>query len=76
MDSLRSIRIAHIALFDITLAIVGIYFFIRWLVPNKSNIYYTSWTLVSLFPISIIAHLVTNTPTMLNYYLGLSNIPS
>lgn len=75
IQKLRSIRIANIAVFDFVVAVVGLYFVLKYLKPNKTVEYYRKWTLILVFPISIITHLVLGIPTMLNYYLGLSPKP-
>jgi len=73
--SLRSYRIFEIALFDLVASIIGLYYILRYIYPNKSHYFYWSWTFLLVLPISVISHIISDTPTMLNYYLGLSKIP-
>lgn len=71
----RSFRIFDIALFDLIASIIGLYYLFSFLYPNQPNVFYWSWVAVLVLPISVVAHLLTGTPTMLNYYLGLSPKP-
>lgn len=75
LKSLRSLRIADIAMFDVIASILGLYFLFKYLIPNHPPHFYWSWAFVLTFPLGIIFHVIFNTPTMLNYYLGLSEIP-
>jgi hypothetical protein len=75
LQYLRSFRIFEIALFDLIASIIGLYYILRFIQPNQSNEFYWSWVAVLVLPLSVISHLLTDTPTMLNYYLGLSPPP-
>ena len=76
IQTLRSVRIAQIALFDVIASIIGLYFLLKLLKPNQPTAFYASWVAISVFPISILSHLLFGIPTMLNYYLGLSVKPT
>jgi hypothetical protein len=75
ITTLRSFRIAGIAVFDVVLSIIGLLITLRFFKPNRPQHFYLSWALVLVFPIAIITHLLLGIPTTLNYYMGLSQHP-
>jgi undecaprenyl pyrophosphate phosphatase UppP len=74
IDKLRSPRIFGLALFDWTLTFVVAYLVGRFLLRLEGA---KQWILFIIFWIifGILTHVVTKTPTMMNYYLGLSAKP-
>ncbi len=74
MDTLaymRSFRVFGIAMFDLVMATLGLYAIAYSLVLKSPML----WALVWVLPVSVVAHVIKGTPTMLNYYLGLSTEP-
>jgi len=72
---LRSFRIFKIALFDIIMSLLGLYLLGTVLFSGKPRHVYMLWSAIFVLPISIIVHYLIGTPTMLNYYLGISPLP-
>lgn len=72
---LRCPRIFGIALFDFASAFIVLALLLRWWIPERPISFYLAWTTVLILPISIVSHLLSKTPTTLNYYLGLSPKP-
>jgi hypothetical protein len=75
IEYLRSFRIFNIALFDLIMTYVISYFLLKWLRPGKAESFYISWLMVGVLPLSVLAHLIFQIPTTLNYYLGVSSRP-
>lgn len=75
IQSLRSVRIFNIALFDLIASLIGMYLLLRWFKPNRSKSFYISWVVVTVLPLAVVSHYIFNIPTMLNYYMGLSVYP-
>jgi len=74
IDTMRSPRVFGMAIFDWTLTLFAAYIVGKFLLKlNGSH----QWGVFILFWIllGIMAHVVTKTPTMMNYYLGLSTKP-
>jgi hypothetical protein len=70
---LRSFRLFHIALFDVIAGVVGLAFVLRYFFPNNAYIF---WSIVLVLPLGVVTHKLLNIPTMLNFYLGLSDKPA
>ncbi len=75
ITQLRKFRIFNIALFDIIGSVLGLYLLLRLVLHNKPAHFYWAWSVVLTLPLGIIAHVLFDTPTTLNYYLGLSVKP-
>lgn len=75
MDILRSLKIYNtdIALFDTAatgLLAAGVSYY------HADTVVYTPLVFVIFMIIAIAVHRITNTPTMLNYYLGINDLDS
>jgi hypothetical protein len=75
IQCLRSLRVFNIAVFDFVASLIGIFYLLKWLRPDRPRSYYVSWTVLTVLPLSVISHLLVDTPTMFNHYLGLSAYP-
>ena len=73
IDTMRTPKIFGMAVFDWTFSLLGAFILGRILKLKTGN----QWIAFILFWIllGIFAHVVTKTPTMMNYYLGLSDKP-
>ena len=71
IKQLRSFRILGIALFDIIMSLIGLFFLFRYAEFKNPFL----WTVLFMFPITIVTHRLVGVPTKLNYYLGLSKNP-
>jgi hypothetical protein len=80
IEKLRSYRIFGIALFDLTLGLIGtiIVFIILWKVhfPTLSPWKFVLWAVLLTIPIGMFVHLLFGVNTTLNYRAGLSYKPS
>lgn len=74
IDRMRGPRIFGLALFDWAFSLLGAWAVGYFLLHLKGAV---AWVLFIIFWIllGIFAHVATNTPTMLGYYLGLSVRP-
>jgi hypothetical protein len=74
-DNLRqsSHRIGGIAVLDTVLTIIAA--IVLAALAGKLNLTGVAFAFVILIMVAIAAHTATNTPTMLNYYLGISDKP-
>ena len=75
IETLRTPRFFGMAVFDWTFSLVAAYLLGHYILKLKNP---PQWTAFIVFWIifGILAHVITNTPTMMNYYLGLSKKPS
>ena len=76
LQCIRSFRIFQIAMFDLVLAFLGLYYAFRWGFPQRPKHFYLSWTVLLVLPVSVLSHYLLSIHTMYNYYLGLSPLPS
>lgn len=79
LDTLRSHKIFGIAIFDLTLSVIGmiIIFTAAWYFSFK-NLELWKFILAAILltiPVGIVFHIIFGVNTFLNYKLGLSNIP-
>jgi hypothetical protein len=75
IDFIRSYRVFGMAVFDWVSTILSV-LFLRWYFPSIVVWSYSPFMIVVgvvAFVVSI--HYLTGTPTMLNYYIGLSSKP-
>jgi hypothetical protein len=74
IDTMRTPKIFGMALFDWTFSLLGAFIFGRYILKLSGT---GQWIAFILFWIllGIVAHVMTKTPTMMNYYLGLSDKP-
>jgi hypothetical protein len=71
LKMLRSFKIFNIAIFDLLGTFMVTYVFHIFM-----EFKHPLWmSMVCSILLGVIVHMVTDTPTMLNYYLGLSNKP-
>jgi len=75
ISELRSVKIFKIALFDLIMSCIGLFYLLKLAKPGHALSFYISWVVVLVLPISIVSHVLFHVPTMLNYYLGLSGMP-
>lgn len=76
INILRTPRLFGIALFDFISAFIGIIGLLYLHDSTREPHYYYAWATLLTLPIGVLSHIVSNTPTMLNYYLGLSERPT
>jgi hypothetical protein len=80
MNNLRSYRVAGIAMFDVTLSIVGLALVfavarrVWW--PTRPLMPYMVTAAVLAIPIGIAFHIIFGTDSTLNARIGVSNYPS
>jgi len=78
----KHLRIFGFALFDLSLTVLAAYVLVRWYssfgsISNSEGVSFRDVLIVTLvlWILGIIAHVLTNTPAMSSYYLGLSGKP-
>ena len=79
-DNIHHYRIFGIAIFEIVLILITAYYTSNYLKTldccNQMDInILILYVIIALIIIGIIAHIVSGTNTMLNYYLGISDKP-
>ena len=75
LQSLRSVRIMGIALFDVVTAYLGLFLLFGLSRQHGTRQQNALLAAVFVLPIGILTHLAFGIPTMLNYDLGLSEYP-
>lgn len=74
IEKLRSPRIFGLAIFDWTFSLISAFIIGYFLIKLRG---WKQWGVFIIFWIlfGIVVHVATKTPTMMNYYLGLSGRP-
>jgi hypothetical protein len=74
IDKLRKPRIFGLAIFDWVFSLLGLFLIGKFLIKLNGI---REWIIFTIFWIllGIVVHMVMKIPTMLNYYLGLSEKP-
>lgn len=75
INILRTPRLFGVALFDFITAFIGVMVLLYVHDSKREPHYYYAWATILTLPIGVLSHLASNTPTTLNYYLGLSERP-
>jgi hypothetical protein len=79
ITKLRSHRIFNIAMFDVIMSIIGIIIIIAYAQKHYRGSYNWKSSIIGgaicAIPLGIFIHSLAGTKTMLNYYLGLSDLP-
>ena len=69
LNKIRDYRIFTLSIFDLVLSFIGIIIIFSYIGLS------TELAVIMTLPIGILSHYLTGTPTRLNYYLGLSELP-
>ena len=71
VDTLRSVRVARIAVFDVVASVLALgYVSRRWITGSFWH------GALAAIPLGVLIHLLMGVPTQLNHYLGLSPAPT
>lgn len=81
IQHIRQYRIAKMAIFDWVITIIPLFIlswlmYYKWNIGNKLSFIFILFMVILLgIIIGIVVHKILNVPTMLNYYLGISEKP-